>query len=91
MNLTPRQLQDSINQISDEYFAACQEMADIAERSGEAWLELRAKHKTNAETDQVWRTTADGKREAYLKWYIKGMEKKRGALMLEHRMAQPSW
>ena len=88
MNLTPRQLQDAINTISDEYFEACQEMANIAERSGVAWMEVRKTCKTNAEADQIWHTTADGRREQYLKWYIKGLEKKRNALTLEHRMAQ---
>lgn len=88
MNLTPRALQDAINTISDEYYAACQEMADIAERKGTEWLVLRKSCKTNAECDQQWAATADGKNENRLKWLIKGMEKKRGALMLEHRANQ---
>jgi hypothetical protein len=86
MSLTPRQLIEQINTLSDEYFKLAQEMAGIAERSGTAWLELRKQCKTNAETDQQWQATADGRRENYLKWYLRGLEKKRGALVLEHQM-----
>lgn len=85
MKLLPEQLIEEINRVSDEYFAMSQEMAEIAARSGIAWLELRKKCATNAEADQIWRTTVDGSREAYLKWYLKGLEKKRGALVLEHK------
>lgn len=76
---------EQINKISDEYFALSQEMATIAERKGYAWLDLRKNCKTNAECDQYWQATADGRRENYLKWYLKGLEKKRGALILTHK------
>jgi hypothetical protein len=92
MNLTPSQLVAQINTLSDEYFKLAQEMADIAERKGTAWLEIKQSHHnnnkpfTNAETDKVWEASADGRRENYLKWYLRGLEKKRGALVLEHQM-----
>lgn len=85
MTLTPRQLSEQINKVSDEYFKLSQELAGIAERKGTAWLQLRKECATNAETDQKWDATADGRREAYLKIYLKGLEKKRGALVLEFR------
>ena len=85
MATTPKQLQESINTISDEFFAACQEMATIAEAKGTAWLSLRKNCKTNAEADQTWDASENGRRENYLKWYIKGLQAKRGALMMEHR------
>lgn len=88
MNLTPKSLIESINAISDEYFELCTEMANIAERSGVAWLEIRQTCKTNAEADQAWRTTPDGRREQYLKWYLKGLEKKRAALVMEYKSNQ---
>jgi len=85
MNLTPRQLIKSINSVSDEFFKLSMEMGNIAERKGTAWLELRSTCKTNAECDQKWSSLADGKRENYLRWYLKGLQAKRGALMMEHR------
>lgn len=85
MNLTPRALQEQINTISDEYFSLCQEMAEISERKGTAWLEMRSTCDTNAECDQQWNASADGKRENYLKWYLKGLSAKRSSLILEYK------
>jgi hypothetical protein len=76
---------EQINIISDELYKVSQEMAEIAERKGYAWLELRKECKTNAECDARWDATPDGRRENYLKWYIRGCQAKRGALMLEFR------
>lgn len=73
---------EDINTVSDEYFALSQELAAIAGRKGISWLELRKGCKTNAEADQAWDATADGRREAYLKIYLKGLQAKRGALIL---------
>ena len=86
--MTPQILQQKINEISDEYFEVCQEMASISERHGAGWLEHRATCKTDNEAKMRWEATADGKREGYLKWYIKGLSAKRSALILEHRMNQ---
>lgn len=83
MNLTPRQLQEEYSKISDELYEMCQEMATIAEKKGTAWLELRNECKTNAECDQRWAASELGKRENYLKWYIKGLQSKRGAMKQE--------
>lgn len=85
MTLTPRQLTEKINVLSDEYFKLSQELAEIAARKGDAWLMLRKESATNAEADQKWNTMSDGKREAYLKIYLKGLEKLRGAHVLEFR------
>ncbi len=73
---------EQINEVSDEYFAMSQELAAIAERKGTEWLRLRKECKTNAETDQRWNALSDGRREAYLKIYLKGLQAKRGALIL---------
>jgi hypothetical protein len=85
MNLTPEQLQGAINAISEDLYESCQEMAQIAERKGVAWLELRAACKTNGEADKLWDASPDGRRENHLKWAIKGLQAKRGALILEHK------
>ena len=88
MDISPRQLQEKINAISDEYFEKCQEMADIAAREDEEWLRVRKICKTNGEADRLWGATADGQRQKYLTWYIKGLSAKRAAFILEHRMNQ---
>ena len=80
--MTPEQLLQQIGTLSDEYYALCEEAGGIAERKGTAWLELRGECKTNAECDQKWAATADGKRENYLKYYLKGVSAKRSSLIL---------
>ena len=47
MKLTPAQLQESLNEISEELYICSQEAANIAGRTGLAWLELRKGVKTN--------------------------------------------
>lgn len=98
MNLTPAGLIEKINKVSDEYFALSQELAEIAERKGMRWLDIKSENigdkiaprqRTNAEVDKVWEASADGRRESYLKIYLKGLEKLRGALVLEHRANNP--
>jgi len=81
---------EQISALSDEYYNICEEAGQIAERKGTAWLELRRQCKTNAECDQQWAATADGRRENYLKYYIKGVSAKRGALILQLRAEQGS-
>ena len=88
MAKTPQQLIEEISTLSDEYYDVCEEAGQIAERSGTAWLEIRKGCKTNAEADQMWQTTPDGKRENFLKWYTKGLTAKRGARILELRLLQ---
>lgn len=83
MNLTPVALQEQINSISEDYFKLSTELAEIAERKGTEWLKIRSGTKTNAEADQEWDSKPDGRREAYLKIYLKGLEKLRGARILE--------
>lgn len=89
--MTPRQLQESLNAISEELFAACQEMASIASEKGTSWLGLRASCKTNGECDQKWAASDTGKRENYLKWYIKGLTAKRGAILQETKSNNGTW
>lgn len=81
---------EQISVLSDEYYNLCEEMGQICERSGFAWLEMRKECATNAECDAKWAATADGKRENYLRWYIKGLQAKRGALILQLRAEQGS-
>jgi hypothetical protein len=85
MKLTPRELEDSFRTISEESFALHQELAAIAERSGTSWLEIKAKNLTakNGEIDKLYAATDDGKREAFLKIYLKGLGHKRTQILSE--------
>ena len=81
-----REITEQIYTLSDEYFKCSIEAGEIAERAAVAWLELRRDYKTNAETDKVWHTTADGRREQYLKYFLKGAEKRLSALRMKARL-----
>jgi len=85
MNTTEKMLLADINELSENYFAHSMELADIAERKALEWLKLRKNAKTNAEADREWDATPDGRREAYLTIYLKGLEKLRGARILEFK------
>ena len=85
MNLTPRQLQDKLNSISDESYKLHQELAEIAARSADAKFELMKICKSGKEVDMRYAATEDGKREAYLKVYLKGLGHKRTALIMESK------
>lgn len=84
--MTPLEVSKKIYDLSNSYYNAAMEMAEIAEREGTAWLELRATCRTDSETNRKWSATADGKRSAYLKFYLKGLERKISAMKLELRM-----
>ncbi len=88
--MTPQELLNKISVLSDEYYTVCEEAGQIAERKGYAWLELRKKCSTNAEADQLWAASADGRREAFLKYYIKGLSALRGSLILQLKADQGS-
>ncbi len=86
--MSPEQLLEQISALSSEYYDKCEEMGSISERKGYMWLELRAQCKTNGETDQKWAATADGRRENYLKFYLKGLSAKRSSLILRLKADQ---
>lgn len=83
MALTPRQLQDQLTEISEESYAKHQELAEIVARGAESKLTLMLACKNGKEVDNRYNATEDGKREAYLKIYLKGLSHKRTALILE--------
>ncbi len=85
MKTTPRQIQESLNEISEESYALHQELAGIAERSADAKFALMATCKNGKEVDMTYAATPDGKREAYLKVYLKGLSHKRTALIEESK------
>lgn len=82
----PLELSRDISRLSDDYYKAALEMGTISERSGFGWMELRRECKTDSETHKKWAATADGKREAYLRWYLKAVEKKVSAMKMELRI-----
>ena len=85
MNLTPRQLQEQLSAISDESFTLHQELATIAERSGDAKLELMKTCESAKEIEMKYDATPDGKRAAYLKIYLRGLSHRRTALIEESK------
>lgn len=84
--MNPIELSRQISELSEDYYKSSLEMGEIASRSGLGWLEMRRTCKTDGECHRRWATTADGQREAYLKYYLKGVEKKISALKMELRI-----
>ena len=84
--MNPLDLSRRISELSEEYYEASLEMGTIAERSGVAWLTLRKECKTDAECNKKWDVTPDGRRSAYLRYYLKGLEKSISAKKMELRM-----
>lgn len=92
MNLTPRQLQEQLNTISEESYQLHQELAGIVERSANAKLDLLKQGMSGKEVDMRYNATADGKRESFLKIYLKGLSHKRSAMIMESKAnAGHSW
>ena len=91
MKTTPRALQESLNTISEESFVLHQELASIAERAPEAKFALMATCKNGKEVDMRYDATPDGKREAYLKIYLKGLGHKRTAIINELKENRGGW
>lgn len=91
MKTSPRELQDSLNMISDESFSLHQELASIVERGSDAKLELMKTAKNGKEVDFLYAATPDGKREAYLKIYLKGLGHKRTSIIQEIKANSGSW
>lgn len=89
MNVTPDLLLADISHLSEEYFKLSMELAEISERKAFEWLRMKKELQvSNAEVDKNWEAAADGRRESYLKIYLKGLEKLRAARMLEYRANQ---
>lgn len=83
MKLTPSQLQEQLNQISEESFELHQELASLSARSADAKFALMATSKNGKEVDMKYAATEDGKREIYLKTFLKGLSHKRSAIIME--------
>lgn len=91
MKLTPAQLQEQLNEISDESFSKHQELALLAERSADAKFELMKTSKNGKEVDMKYNASESGKRETYLKIYLKGLSHKRTAIIQELKANQGHW
>lgn len=83
MKLTPAQLQEQLNEISQESFEKHQELALLAERGAEARFELMKTSKNGKEVEMKYDASESGKREIYLKIYLKGLSHKRTAIIQE--------
>lgn len=83
MKLTPTQLQEQLNRISEESYEKHQEMALLALQSADTKLELMKTCKSGKEVEMKYEATENGKRELYLKIYLKGLSHKRTAIIQE--------
>jgi hypothetical protein len=91
-NLTPAQLQEDINRMSEESFELHQELAVLNEHEGLAKLELMKESKTGKEVDMKWAGSKEGSRQAYLKAYLKGLSHLRSARLNELKAnSNDSW
>jgi len=92
MKTTPRELQESLTTISEESFAKHQELATLVERSADAKLELMKTCGSGKEVELKYAGTEDGKREAYLRIYLRGLSHKRTSIISEIKTnAGNSW
>lgn len=85
MALTPRQLQEQLTAISEESYRLHQELAELSVRAADAKLELMKTCGSAKEVEMKYAATEDGKREAYLKVYLRGLGHKRTALIEESK------
>lgn len=85
MKLTPAEIAEQLNTISDESFELHQELATLNAKMDTLWLGLRGSCKTDKECDKRLGATVDGQRATYLKYYLRGLANKRTALMEESK------
>ena len=85
MKLTPQQLEEALNLISNESFELHQELATLNAKMDTDWLALRGDCKTDKECDRKLGATIDGQRATYLKYYLRGLANKRTALIEESK------
>ncbi len=85
MKLTPRELQEQLDTISEESFVLHQELAGLNSKMDTMWLGLRKDCKTDKECDKKLGATPEGQRSTYLKYYLRGLANKRTALMEESK------
>ncbi len=92
MAVTPRQLQDQLTAISEESYQLHQELAEISCRSADAKFELMKDGSNGKRVDMLYAASVDGKRENYLKIYLKGLSHKRTSIIQELKAnAGHSW
>ena len=81
--VTPRQLQEQLNAISDESYKLHQELAELSSKSADAKFELMKDGSNGKRVDMLYAASVNGKRENYLKIYLKGLSHKRTAIIQE--------
>lgn len=83
MATTPRQLQEQLTAISDESYQLHQELAELSSKSADAKFELMRDGSNGKRVDMLYAATEAGKRENYLKIYLKGLSHKRTSIIQE--------
>lgn len=85
MKLTPRQNEEALLAISDESYRLHQELAELSMKSADSKFEIMKTGANGKKVDMLYAATEDGKRENYLKIYLKGLSHKRTALIEESK------
>lgn len=80
IQLTPAQVDDKRIELCDRYSRLSDEMVEVEHKYNEVWLGVREECKTNTEADRKMNVTDVGKRKIELKYQLKAVEKKIGAL-----------
>ncbi len=78
--MTPRQLSEEQLNLSAEYQKLSDELGTLTSKKDIAWLGMRAKAKSDKEADRLWGASQDGQRETYLRYYLKGLEKRMSSI-----------
>lgn len=83
---SPRELSEEQLQLSSEYQTASTEAGEIASKKDLEWLALRKTCDSDKECDRRWGATPEGRRETYLRFYMKGLEKRMSAIKAHLRI-----
>ena len=86
--LPPRLLSEELLRLSEAYQESSKEAATVSSMKDTEWLELRKTCNSDKECDRRWGATENGKRDAYLRYYLKGLEKRMSAIRAHLRILE---
>lgn len=81
-------LSEELLRLSEGYQEASVELAGILSKKDTEWLELRKACSTDKECDRRWGASEGGKRESYLRYFLKGLEKRMSAIRAHLRILE---
>ena len=84
--MTPRQLSEEQLKLSAEYQTLSNELGVIASKKDTVWLGIRKTSDSDKEADRMWGASPHGQRETYLRYYLKGLEKRLSSIKAHLRV-----